>query len=354
MGADDFKYDDLDWYCRVYQYRCISFNGSLEEVAADHPNLEVLPFRRWKLNFIREFREPSDSMANMIQKILYDTYIQSRVKCQVEDTKESSPKDIIQRFNSISHEHAGKFLMAIPVLPVLELSDNSFRTAVKQRCMIPQFDESNRVYCDCRRNTLIDAHGDHLFTCSRNTEFMFIRHDAVVNCFAQLASEARISHVVEPRRSLNEVTDKRPDIILYNSHLHRGATIAIDVSITHPISPNHSTVPGSAMKRRDSEKRRKYGEICKNQKMEFQGFIFETYGRFSKNVEEFVKVCCRAISEIRGVDYSTLKHQWVTRISATLQRTNSYFLSKGYSKLLVSNTDEMETVNDAYETLAQQ
>lgn len=357
MDANQFNCDELEAYCQWYQYRCIDYANSFEEIAKEHPNVEILPFRRWKTKFIMEFRDYSDSMANKLQKMLYDTYIQARIASQIQTTKDESPKDMIQRFNSLSHEHAGKFLLAIPVIPALELSDHAFRTAVKQRCFTPHFSSDHPVHCDCRRNMPLDQHGDHLFTCNKNTELWYIRHDAMVNCFAQLASEARISHVVEPRRSFQDITEKRPDLILYNSHLHRGATIAIDVSITHPVSPNHSNVPGSAMKRREDEKRRKYGDLCKNQKMDFQGFIFETYGRFSKNVEDFIKVCCKEIAQNRGVAYATLKHQWVTRISATLQRANSYFFASGYRRLLVNNTSdqvELEAAVDAYETLAQQ
>jgi hypothetical protein len=80
---------------------------------------------------------------------------------------------------------------------------------------------------------------------------------------------------------------------LYNSHLHKEATIAIDESITHPVSPNHSAIPDSAIKRREMEKQRKYADLCRNQKIEFQGFIFETYGRFSKNVDNLSRSVAR-------------------------------------------------------------
>jgi hypothetical protein len=94
---------------------------------------------------------------------------------------------------------------------------------------------------------------------------------AIVRCLAQLASEARICKAVEPRRFFHDTSDKRPDIMLYNSHLHKGATIAIDVSITLPVSPNHSAIPGSALKKREQEKQRKYADLCRNEKIEFQG-----------------------------------------------------------------------------------
>jgi hypothetical protein len=52
---------------------------------------------------------------------------------------------------------------------------------------------------------LIDPHGDHLFTCCKRTDYMFMRHDAIVRCLAQLASEARICKAIEPRRCFHDV-----------------------------------------------------------------------------------------------------------------------------------------------------
>jgi hypothetical protein len=79
--------------------------------------------------------------------------------------------------------------------------------------------------------------------------------------------------------------------------------------------------------------------------------IFETYGRFSKNVDNF-KVCCKEIADIRGADYPTLKHQWVTRISATLQRANSYFLYHGYRRLMITDpSSEFDIAQEAFENL---
>jgi hypothetical protein len=41
---------------------------------------------------------------------------------------------------------------------------------------------------------------------------------------------------------------------------------------------------------------RKHADLCRNQKIEFWGFIFEAYGRFLKNVDNFIKVCCKEIA----------------------------------------------------------
>lgn len=284
---------------------------------------------------------------NQIQHQLYEQATQQILIC-AKKRLENDPKDMQQRFNSLSHEHAGKFLFAAPVIPPLELSDEAFRLAVKRRILMELFDNNRQVRCDCKKLVGIDPHGDHLFTCCKNTEFMMIRHDTIVRCLSQLASEARISHVVEPRTTFHDTTDKRPDIVLYNSHVHQGETIAIDVSVAHPVSGHLGASAGSALRKRDQEKQRKYAKLCENEKMQFQGFIFETYGSFSKNVDKFIKVCCAEIANAKGQLYSVLKHQWVTRLSATLQRCNSYFLTNCYRRLLKIEDSESELLYNSY------
>jgi hypothetical protein len=47
-----------------------------------------------------------------------------------------------------------------------------------------------------------------------------------------------------------------------------------------------------------------------------------------------------------------VKHQWVTRISATLQRANSYFLYHGYRRLMITDSSsEFDIAQEAFENL---
>ena len=138
------------------------------------------------------------------------------------------------------------------------------------------------------------------------------------------------------------IINKRPDFILYNSCINNGATVAIDVSITHPVADYLPARPSAALDRREQDKKKKYETLCSAQKMEFQGFIFETYGRFSSNTDIFIKNCCQKISLSTGKQYHTLKHQWVTRISAILQSSNSYFITNGYKRLMNNNNHDSD------------
>jgi hypothetical protein len=351
MTTKDFDLVSLSDCSSLYQALVIAPGVDIVTSYRDHENKIIKSFEAWMQLILNDVEGFPKLQHNQIQKSLYEAAISSKVTKEVEFMRKNSPKHLIQRYGSSSYEHAGKFLMGIPVMPPLELSNTAFRLAVKQRLFISLFDSPVKLYCDCNRNVEIDPYGDHLFTCPKSTEFMMIRHDALVRSLAQLAAEARLTKVVEPRRVFSDDdSNKRPDIIIYNSHLHKGATIAIDVSITLPVSPHYSMVPGAALKIRDAAKQRKYAALCAAEKLDFQGFIFDTGGRFSPNVDKFIKICCQEISISRGVDYSVIKHQWVTRISTVLQRSNSFFLTNVYQRLMTSGLDkDMDAILDTYE-----
>jgi hypothetical protein len=273
---------------------------------------------------------------NLLQNKLYEDYVSTFINQYEQTIVPNFSKDDQQRYHSACHDHAGKFLLAIPVIPPLAMSNEAFKIAIKTRLRIKLFDNPT-MFCNCYRGTIIEDHGDHLFKCCKNTSNMLNRHHAIVRCLSKLATEAGIYNRVEPKRSIVQDPNKRPDIILYNSSIHRGSTVAIDVSITHPVANYLSNIPSAALDRRYKEKERKYSELCNSQKMEFEGFIFETYGKFSNSVDMFIKKCCQQISSNSGKNYSTLKHQWVTRISAILQSSNAYFVKCGYNRLTHNN-----------------
>jgi len=305
----------------------------------------VLEFNVWKNKYLSDGDIINNSQKvydNVLQHTLYDEILQEYVKQYETDVIPNEEKSVQQWYYSSSYVHAGKFLLAIPVIPPLCMGNVAFANAIKSRLRIPHFPDHPHFKCDCFRNTFIDEHGDHLVKCVKNSTLMQIRHHAMVRALSKLASDAGVFNVVEPRRALSDDSNKRPDIILYNSYIHQGATVAIDVSITHPISEYLSLKPGAASTVRDKQKIKKYEAICDRENMEFQGFIFETYGKFNANVDRFVKKCCEKIALIRGSSYSTLKHQWVTRLSTILQTSNSYFLIKGYHRLLDTNSLEID------------
>ena len=245
MRLEEFDCSNLDLLCTKFQLHCLDpkwgqhvakdMNSIINYAREEFGKTLVTDFHEWMRLVINDFPEQKVLNDNQIQHQLYDQATEIVFVLAKEELKDF-PKDFQQRFHSLSHEHAGKFLFAAPVIPPLELSDQAFRLAVKRRILMEIFDNNREVCCDCKQHVGIDPHGDRLFTCRKNTEFWMISHNAIVRCLSKLASEARISHVVEPRRAFVEDSKKRPDIILYDSHLHKMATIAIDVSVAHPVS----------------------------------------------------------------------------------------------------------------------
>ncbi len=65
----------------------------------------------------------------------------------------------------------------------------------------------------------------------------------------------QVSSTIEPQRSVfDDGTQKHPDIILYNPLIHRGATVAIDLSVSHPVTERLSAVEGAALRARANDK----------------------------------------------------------------------------------------------------
>jgi hypothetical protein len=209
--------------------------------------------------------------------------------------------------------------------------------------MLKQIPDNPPTYCNCHRNTKLDKFGDHLMTCSKSSSYWNIRHNNLVKTFSQLASSAGICNRIEPMRSLpdEDGSQKRPDLVLYQSEIHNHSNVSIDISVTHPVSNHKSATVGSSMSRRSQEKIKKYQSVCDQQgNMMFQPFIFETYGRWNDQVDIFIKKCCQLISEKTGNPYSLVKHRWTTKISSTLQNSNSYFYNRFYNMIRESNEED--------------
>jgi hypothetical protein len=297
---------------------------------SDHPthSVNIVSFSSFAKNFNAE--NPRNLQEDLYRQLV-DCYSES-VKI---DVHKNSSKANVQCYNSITFPHAGKFLLAIPINPQLTFSPHSFRIAIKNRLIdVPQIPSHPKIYCNCFKKSLLDTRGNHLMTCVKNSCYRNIRHNNLVKVFSELASAAGICNRIEPQRSLPDpvsLSQKRPDIILYQSDIHNRSNVSIDVSITHPIGDHHSISVESSISRRSQEKLRKYMPSCQAQgNMAFEPFILDTFGRFNDNVDLFIKKCSQVIAEKTFKPYSLIKHRWVTKISSVLQNSNSYFFNHYY------------------------
>jgi hypothetical protein len=246
--------------------------------------------------FIEWHAQITNVHSTKLQQHLHSKYLDACIKGYENHQLPRETKAYQQRYQSNIHEHAGKFLFAIPIIPTLRLTNDAFRIALRNRLQLPQIEQCTHSpwYCNCHRRQLIDIHGDHLMCCSKSTYLLNIRHNGLVQALSRLASEAGIYNRVEPNRSLSSDngSQKRPDIILYNSPIHGGSNVALDISIIHPVSLHHSTKPCSALNKRSSAKINMYQQSCRINNMKFLPMTFESFGRFNDDVDQLIKKCC--------------------------------------------------------------
>jgi hypothetical protein len=242
MPVREFNFTSLTDLCRYFQLKSMFPLDTTDELWARPYRTQ--PFLQWMTRYAPN--DVTQTHHSLLQNRIYNTYQTEYINQFESKILPHSSKSMQQRYHSSSFDHSDKFLLAIPVIPPLAMSDEAFRTAMISRLHLPHFPQHLSFSCDCYRNTSVDEFGDHLLTCSKITYLICARHHALVRLISKMASSAGVFNRVEPRRALRDDSDKRPDKIFYNSHLHRGATVAIDVSITHPVSIHLPAKPGVA------------------------------------------------------------------------------------------------------------
>lgn len=129
-----------------------------------------------------------------------------------------------------------------------------------------------------------DRFGDHVLTCKK-VEF-YTRHKAVVDLLTRFVKAAKLK--VE-----NEVTiaqQKRPADLLIDRWT-RGAPVAVDPTITHPLAPGLGLSLEGAMKAVESKAQRKiakYAPVVSTRRLEFVPFVLSTFGELGSEALNFV------------------------------------------------------------------
>jgi hypothetical protein len=112
-----------------------------------------------------------------------------------------------------------------------------------------------------------------------------------------------------------------------------------DITISHPSFwpsiPASFQIPGFFAKRAENGKRTKYLAAARTLGSSFFPFALESYGRFGKSFEGFLKQLADAYSDRVGVDIprSILIRSWRQRLSITLQRQNARVILRRAFKL---------------------
>jgi hypothetical protein len=235
---------------------------------------------------------------------------------------------------SASQPHASLWLTALPTEPQFRLRNGEMRAALRLRLHLPPKDphELRTTACPCGAGDLnVDALHFHSCEKLRRTAITK-RHDLVLKAAAVTARELHVPYDVEPRPAYiaansNQPSREKPDLRFIVPY-HRVVELYSDVAVTHPAAPSYALHGAAdhelhAAKRREAEKKHKYGHLAKQGVSEFQAFALETLGAWGPQADSVLKTLFKHSQHENEVDVQNQMHEARTRISVALQRGNA-------------------------------
>jgi len=255
-----------------------------------------------------------------LQKFLSDELMENQIS--MFKNVIASDKYVLNKFNHISDENSGKFLLAIPRMGYTEFSNDEFQKSLSMRLMQPLFSSNLSIKCNCSKQQVVDEYGDHLLCCNFKNEWKS-RHDSITRGIADLAKDAGLHVRIESKsnRMFQEDGSKLiTDLTIFNSPLHNGKDVRFDVSVCHSTAKD---TKGSNVKKREQLKNNKYADAVKENNTLFYPLVISSQGVFSETFANLVSSLCSEVSKRSNRPYSVIKHHWLVKISCILQKSNS-------------------------------
>jgi hypothetical protein len=191
------------------------------------------------------------------------------------------------RLRSQSGPMAGAWLSAIPSDQVFVIPDLALSISVRLRLGVPLGLLREGTHCLCS-NT---PHGQspiaddvHLLKCTLGAGVV-ARHNNIRDTLAWLGKLAGALVTVEPHEysSVMDGPNLRPDLLFRNIS-RPGSVVAVDVTVTHPVSSNSKTQQGAASRtgflaaRAERLKVKTYQQVCDARGDAFFPFVLEAFG----------------------------------------------------------------------------
>ena len=270
-----------------------------------------------------------------LQRTLFENSMKALQHKLIQD---SSPQNRI-RIQSCAATGGGAFLRAPATFQGALFSNLEFQLAVKLRIAAPL-----NLLCPstCICGNHLDDYGNHLMKCRIGNEW-HQRHSSMVHLIASImkSTEYTVQHEVPlinlgPLRSLDREGSGIMDLVVTSSD---SQTLLADVTITHPIPANPTSITESMLvpfhfaKLQENRKVRRYGEVTQQMHHKFLPIAFETFGATGPAFDKFLKQL--ATRHQQNIGWSTdndmttrslLIRYWRTKISCCLQRANAKLL----------------------------
>ena len=244
---------------------------------------------------------------------------------------------LLNHLSQVAHPQSGLFLQAIPKSNHLTFSPQEFLTALKHRLHLPLYAPARKIpTCTCKTRPDIDVYGHHLLCCHVGNEVQ-LRHNHVVNDFAALARQAGLHVGVEPRNIyLESHLNLRPDVVIYQSPLHRGVTTCFDVTI---IKAQEKESGKDAVERASKSKHNKYADAADLSNTGFEPLAQEVHGAVSAQFTHLFQQLIHLICDRCPGTYppSVLSQYWLRRLSVTLAKENASLLNCRLDRILAAS-----------------
>ena len=226
------------------------------------------------------------------------------------------------RLKSVSMQHAGDWLNAVPVKALgLNLRPREFTASVKYRLGLKVYSSSGDCIA-CGQSS--DEFGDHAVGCSSEGERIF-RHNTLRDALHMTAKQASLSPAKEQSALLPGSAEKPADV--YLPGWANGRDAALDISVVSPLQQQlikkAAEEIGSAAERRNKEQMAKYYNICQSEGIGFFPVVVETLGGWHNDGAEFIAKLARQLASHTGGEKEEVMRHLFQRLGILLTRGNA-------------------------------
>jgi hypothetical protein len=212
------------------------------------------------------------------------------------------------------------------------MEDEVFINSVRLRLGLPLLGISGVQHCTCQSNAIVDKLGDHLLSCA-SEGLRIERHDLLVKTFYKYARYAGLNASTQTSDLQFEGVDSgiKVDLVVFNPQFvneDQQQHIKYDVTVVHPCCVSsragQAAHQGHAIEQAEAIKRNKYGQLCHTEGMLFRPLVFETFGNWSKDVQDLIGHLAKKISTRSGIPLSVIQHSMELDFSTKLHSYNAY------------------------------
>ena len=241
---------------------------------------------------------------------------------QVEEVIAQDPKQQTI-YESGKTPEARAWLDAIPKTSAMTMHGAEFRTALRNRCLVPHPQLSAIETCACGRP--MDRLGIHAQKCPESKELTNQTHDRVVRTLAEMFRSCGSSCNVEVTGIFQNVAPQnlqRMDLVvhdpgrpncLYDVVVSNAVTRAIEDGKSNRVNQSQTTA-------KERAKERKYSTAAAASGMLFKGIAMEVQGKWGDDLKKVFRHFITQGAANSGISIAILANYWRRRISMALQK----------------------------------